>query len=299
MLQPESSKRILVTGAGGALGNALLSMLASAGWNIRALVLPGTVAMLAGASETVVGDVRSRSDMRHAVQGVDAVLHMASVILSRDPSVFAEVNREGTRNLLTACQEAGVSRFVQVSSISVEYPSRTVYAESKFQAEALVRESSLDWSIVRPTLLVGKGGGAEYHLFKQLASWPVAVLPAGGFARKRPIHVADLAESLTRLMGAGSQTFGKTYALAGLETLTLKEMLTGISRDQGGSGPFLLPLPQVLARAGVCLADLLPGRAYSASQALAGLVQNAAPDTSAATLDFGHCPRPLAGRWLH
>jgi uncharacterized protein YbjT (DUF2867 family) len=289
--------KLLVTGAGGALGSALLGQLRQDGWWIRALVLPGT-APLAMAHETVEADLCQADSLPRCLVGITHVLHMAGLILCNSAEQLFAVNREGTHHLVDSCMQAGIQRFVYVSSISVEYAHRNPYAESKWQAEQVVRASPLHWTIVRPTLLVGLGGGAEYRMFARLARWPVLALPAGGRARKRPVHVDDLAAGLCALLRAGAKTKGQCYALAGAEEHSLREMIASLAQEQGYRTPTILVLPRLICHGAALLLDYLPGRTFSARQALMGFLDDAVPSITAAQQDFAYAPVPLAGRWL-
>ncbi len=286
--------KILVTGASGRLGSALMKILAGT-WNVRALLLPGTSCN--DAAEIVFADVCNPETLPACLENVDAVLHMAGLILSQNPEDFFRVNTEGTRNVAEACRQAGIRRLVYVSSVSVEYPERNPYAESKFQAENIVRQSGLDWTIVRPTLLVGAGGGAEYRLFTRLSRFPLVFLPENGNARKRPVHVDDLAEGLCALMNAGSQTFEKCYALAGRDIYTLREMLQALAHAAGRKSPRILNFPAGAAEKFAGIIDRFFLMKFSARQALMGFVQDAAPSIEPAERDFGFSPRSLNERW--
>src|SRR5579862_1447019 len=128
----------LVTGAAGVMGVRLARGLVEAGWHVRALVLPGDPlrARLDGLGcEIREGDVGDAASLRGVADGVDTVYHLAAVIISHDPSVFARVNRNGTAHVVAEAARARVRHFIYVSSASVTYPRRTPYAQSKLDAE--------------------------------------------------------------------------------------------------------------------------------------------------------------------
>ena len=100
---------VLVTGAAGEVGRRLVGRLACDGWRVRGLVLPGDPlrARLDGtACEMVEGDIRRPETLVAAVAGVDAVLHLAAVILARNPADYDAINRRGTANLVAAAAAA-------------------------------------------------------------------------------------------------------------------------------------------------------------------------------------------------
>jgi NADH dehydrogenase len=288
-------RNILVTGAGGTLGAALLSQMNARGWSVRALVLPGGPTQIPGA-EVVFGDVRSQESLEKALEGVETVLHMAGVILSPDPQIYQDVNVFGTRNIINACKVTGVARLIFVSSVSVDYATKNAYSQSKADAEEFVRQSGLCWTIVRPTLLVGPGGGAEYKLFGLLSGFPLVVLPAGGRAKKRPVHVDDLAVGLCQLLECSGGCEERVYSLGGADSLTLREMLSEIAREKGLRNPCVLSLPAPLAKMTARLLDVFPHR-FSYSQAMQGLLNDANPPMDSAQRDFSYAPQSLKGRW--
>src|SRR5260221_5497196 len=132
----------LVTGGAGVMGTRLVKRLLGAGWQVRALVLPGDrlrsrVEVLG--AEVREGDVSDATTLSGLCDGVDTVYHLAAVIISHDPSVFGRVNRDGTAHVVAEAARAGVRHFIYVSSASVTYPKRTRYADSKLDAEVLVK----------------------------------------------------------------------------------------------------------------------------------------------------------------
>ena len=125
---------ILVSGAAGTVGSRLVRGLLEQGHKVRGLVLPEDPlrSRLEDLDCRIVeGDITDRKSLAGAFEGVDLVYHLAAVILSHDPKVFEQVNVVGTRNMLQAAGEAGVGRFIYVSSASVVYPNSTPYSRSK------------------------------------------------------------------------------------------------------------------------------------------------------------------------
>jgi nucleoside-diphosphate-sugar epimerase len=158
----------LLTGGAGVVGKALCRELIARGVCVRVLTLPGDSLAKSLPAEVDIryGDVTDFDSIRDAFENVDVVYHLAAILLSTKPGAFEFVNTEGTRNVITASQKAHVRRFLYVSSISVTYPVLTPYGKSKKKGEELVHASGLDWTIVRPTLVIGDGGGVEFNTKK-------------------------------------------------------------------------------------------------------------------------------------
>jgi NADH dehydrogenase len=284
--------RILVTGAAGVMGVRLVKRLLAQGFEVRALVLPNDRfrARLEGLGcDICEGDIGDASSLAGVCEGVGTVYHLAAVILSHDPSVFERVNRAGTAHVVAEAQRAGVRHFVYVSSASVVYPKRTPYAESKLQAEALVKASGLDYTIVRPTLVYEPGGGQEIQLFLDyLRRFPIVPFIGRGGAIKRPVWSEDVVSGLARL-AANPVALGKTYNFSGPEPLTMLELARLLLESADRPRPFVrLPVWLCVALAYV-LKALLQQPPLTLS-AIAGIVNDADLDPTSAMRDLGYDP---------
>lgn len=289
---------MLVTGGAGVMGRRLCRALVTRGFPTRALCLPadpGAAELASLGVEVVAGDITRPETLPPAVGGTDCVFHLAAVLLSPlHPGAFRAVNAEGTRNLVRACEAAGIRHFIHVSSVSVLYPWSNAYARSKREAEAIVRASRLSATIVRPSLAYEDGGSAEFMRFvEHLQRWPVVLLPGGGRARKSPVHVEDLVQGFLALPG-NPKAFGKVYHFTGGEALTLREMAEALLAHMGRPKPCLgFPLWLGLAAAAAAwLASRITGRGSALTvQSLTGLVQDAAPADAAPAADLGYRAR--------
>lgn len=290
-----------ITGAAGVMGTRLTARLRKAGWNVRALVMPGDplrarVEHLG--CEVREGDIRDPSSLRGACDGVDLVYHLAAVIISHDPSVFQRVNRDGTANVVAEAQRAGVGHFVYVSSASVTYPRRTLYAESKLQAERIVASAGLPYTIVRPTLVYESGGAQEIMMFLDyLKRFPIVPFIGSGAALKRPVWSEDVVDGLERLAGADI-AHGKIYNFSGAEAISMREMAELLLQYHDRPRP-LLPLPVFACRAAAALLSVLMEKPPLTSSAIAGIVNDANLDPSEAMRDLGYAPLGVRAGFRH
>lgn len=285
--------RALVTGGAGVVGRALCRELLNRGVCVRVLSLPGDtlVQSLPSGVEVAYGNVADYSSIRPAFDGVDCVFHLAAILLSNDATAFEKINAGGTRNVVSACQDAGIRRLLYVSSISVTYPVLTPYGASKRAGEAAVMESGLEWTIVRPTLVIGDGGGVEFRMFADfVCRFPVYPMPGGGVAKKRPVRSVDLVKGIAAA-GLLDDAVGKTYALAGPEVMTMAEMARRVLR-QAGLRHWMLPLPWWLSKKLAVFKNRIGGRRVSAEQALAGFLYDAVPGIENAEKDLDYHPEP-------
>ena len=282
----------LITGAAGVMGARLTARLRKAGWNVRALVMPGDplrsrVDRLG--CEVVEGDVSDPSSLSRVCDGVDLVYHLAAVIISHDPTVFERVNRNGTAHIVLEAQRSGVGHFVYVSSASVTYPRRTRYAESKLAAEKIVESAGLPYTIVRPTLVYERGGGQEIMMFLDyLKRFPVVPFIGSGAALKRPVWSEDVVDGLERLAGA-TIARGKTYNLSGGEAISMRELAELLLKYHDRPRP-ILPVPVWACRAVAAALAVFMKKPPLTSSAIAGIVNDANLDPSEAMRDLGYAP---------
>lgn len=216
----------------------------------------------------VEGDLLDADSYRAALEGCRVVLHMAALTGKARPAEHERVNVEGTRALLDAAKAAGVERFVFVSTIAVRYPEKKAYpyARAKEAAEALVKASGLDFTILRPTIVFGEGSPI-YASLAGLAKAPVTPLFGDGRTCLQPILHDDVAAALVDAID-DPQARGATIDLGGPDQLTFDALMQKLRGQQGnGPGP-LVHLPAGLASGTLSMLEplLLPVLPVTAGQ---------------------------------
>ncbi|MGN5374482.1 NAD-dependent epimerase/dehydratase family protein [Sphingomonas hankookensis] len=183
-----------LTGGTGFVGRRVIAQGVGQGWHVRALT------RRAQPAEPNVGWVRGALDrpesLAELMTGADVVLHVAGVVSAPDVAGFTAGNVAGTQAVLDAARDAGVRRFVHVSSLSAREPQLSRYGASKRAGEELVAASDRDWTIVRPTGVYGPGDTEMRDMFR-MAQMGLALLPPPG--RVALIAVDDLARLLLTL----------------------------------------------------------------------------------------------------
>ncbi len=221
--------RVLLTGGSGFLGSFVAEQLAAGGHAVRALVRPRSerrVLEMLPAVEFAAGAIEERATLDAAVDGVDAVVHVAGIVKARRPAEFFEVNAQGTKNLLQAAAARRVRRFVYVSSLAAVGPSLdgtpvpddaeprpvTHYGRSKLEAEraVLAAKGEMHVTVVRPPLIYGPRDRETLAFFTSVRN---GVLPMTGAGTNTlsVVYVADCAAAIVRALAANGATSGRTY----------------------------------------------------------------------------------------
>lgn len=252
------AEAILVTGVSGFVGAAVARAFARHGYRVRGLVratsartnvrdFPGDI---------VVGDMREAGSLGKALDGMDALAHVAADyrLWARDPDEIIRNNRDGTRNMMAAALDAGVRRIVYTSSVATLAPdpdqpagedrslseSEAIgsYKRSKVVAERLVEqmvvERGLPAVIVNPSTPIGPGDVKPTPTGRILVEAASGRMPAFVDTGLNLVHVEDVAEGHVAALERG--VIGRRYILGG-QDVTLQAMLAEIARMTGRTAP--------------------------------------------------------------
>jgi uncharacterized protein YbjT (DUF2867 family) len=252
--------RVLVVGATGCIGRAVVHALRSRGQTVIA-ASRADAAMPVDYMQALAPQAWAERLMRLRI---DAVVNCAGILMQSRTQTFERVHAQGPIELFRGAVLAGVSRIVQVSALGVtedggdELPR---YITSKRQADRALAALPLTRAIMRPSLVYGPGS-ASASLFATLASLPVIALPGGGAQRVQPIHVYEVAESIARWIESAAPDSG-VFELAGPAAMTYRDMLATYRSAVSLGAALWLPLPLALMRASAALAEHLPQRVFS------------------------------------
>lgn len=233
---------ILLTGGTGVVGSALLPRLLDAGQEVRCLVRDprrlGPERVRVQLSLADLGDPRG---LRHAVRGVDTVIHLAAATRDQPPRRVEEVTALGTHRLLRAAEAAGVRRFIFFSALGATVFQRTRFFRAKALAEGRVASSSIETTILAPSIIYDPGDD-WVTLMRRLALLPVLPISGRGRALYEPIWAGDAASAV---IGALEAKPGR-YELAGPDRLSYEAIARLIAASAGRERPSLhVPLPFV------------------------------------------------------
>jgi NADH dehydrogenase len=237
---------LFITGATGFIGRSLISNLDPARYqNIFCLSRTDANEIFASNDHirVVKGDLGEPESYACSLASRPTVVHLAAVTGKASPEEYFEVNTRGTKRLIDQCERSGVENFLYVSTIAVKYTNldHYHYARSKKLAEQAVRESKLRYLIIRPTIVIGPGGGPWRPLSK-LARGPFVALLGDGKARMQPVALEDLVACLLTILAENLFT-NEVIELGGPEALTCEQFLKRIHTRYRGKEPVVLRLP--------------------------------------------------------
>jgi len=223
-------RRVFITGANGFIGRALAQRYRACGSDVAGVDMAPDPAW-----NVVAGDVRDVDRWRGCLEGADLVIHTAAVVSMVAPMRSAwEVNCNGTRRLLTACREAGTSRFVHLSSVAAygfEFPdgvdeswplitNGNSYTDTKITGEHAILAAhaggEIDCTIVRPGDVYGPASRAWVTVPVQMMKARQFMLPDGGRGIFSPIYIDDLVDGVMLAAGleeGAGQVFNVTSGI--------------------------------------------------------------------------------------
>lgn len=248
------TQRVLVTGATGFVGKAVVKELLARGHHVfagsrRGENLPG--------AQGIKLDVADFGSVVRAVSesAPTAVIHLVGIIQEAGEQTFQRVHVEGTRNVLAALPKG--TRHVQMSALGADPHSASRYSATKGEAEELVRASGLPYTIFRPSLIFGVGDDFFGRVLKELVGTaPIVPQIGDGQFPFRPVSVQDVAQAFAGAL-AKPETVGKTYDLTGPEEFTFRQLLELELAALGKKKP-IVPVPLPLMDLAVPLMQILP-----------------------------------------
>ena len=227
-------QRIAVTGASGFVGRHLVARLQAAGHDVVPLSR-GTGFDLA---------MPDAGALARALEGCDAVVHCAGINRELATQTYDAVHVRGTQALVAAAQAAGIRRVSVLSFLRARPDGPTAYHRTKWAAEALVRESGFDYTILKAGVIHGRGDHLLDHLSHALYSFPVFGLVGLRERAVRPVAVDDVARILEAAATGDPRLRNRTIAVLGPEELALGEVVRRVA-SVVGRRPLYVRVPVV------------------------------------------------------
>lgn len=295
--KPLDGKLVAMTGGSGFLGRHVAQALLERGARLRiASREPNKAFSLRplanlGQIEFMRCDVRDRAQAMAAVRGADAVVNLVG-------SFEGDLMRlicGGAMHVAEAARDGGAIALVHVSAIGAEADSPAEYAHAKAKAEEEVLAAFLRATILRPSLLFAENGGFVHMLAEAIATFPIVPVFAP-HAKLQPLYVDDAADAVAAALADPTRHGGRTYEIAGPETLTMMDLHRRIAAGQGRER-HLIAMPDALS----AIFAALPGTPMNADQWTMLKQGNVASGAQPGLDKLGVQPRPLGlflDRWM-
>lgn len=285
---------ILITGSTGFVGRHLVKRLVNQGEKPRCLARSQQKAAQAlpiDKVEIALGDTTRPGTLEPAMQGIETLVHSAFItadIKEGRGVSYQGVNVEGTRNVVEAAQRAGVKKIVLVSGLGTRPDKPGSYMQGRYQAEQLVKESGLAWSILQPSIQFGEHAAFFKGLADLIRTAPVVPIIGTSQRKFQPIWVEDVAQCLIQQIREEKRN-GKTYVVGGPEQFTYAEILDLLANALGKKR-LKAPMPMPLAYVGAAVMQTALPKPPVTTAALTLFTFEQTTDLNAVERDFGFQP---------
>lgn len=223
--------KVLVTGASGFIGGAIRLALQKAGHE----VVP--IARRYGVN---FNEMLQPEQWLPHLTGVDVVINAVGIIAETRGQSFENLHTRAPLALFKASEQQGVRRAIQISALGVDEQAFAAYQLSKKAADDGLKASSLDWFILRPSLVYGAGGASD-AMFRRLAALPIISLPGGGQQRIQPVSVQDVVATVMHCLSA--EPTKQVIDVVGPKPYTLETWLQALRAQQGKKPALTISIP--------------------------------------------------------
>jgi NADH dehydrogenase len=297
------TSNVLLIGGSGFVGRQVASKLVAAGHKVvlptrrssyakDLWVLPSVQVIEANVHDPVVLD-----DLCQGIGKDGIVINLVGVLHDKHGTPYGpgfEKNHvELPRKIITAMTSNHLQRYIHMSALGADVAGCSMYQRSKGAGEALVKNSSLSWTIFRPSVIFGEDD-SFINLFGTLQKFAPVMPLAGSKAKFQPVYVGDVAEAFVRSINM-TQTIGRTYDLVGSKVYTLAELVK-FAGEKVNKSSWIVPIPRVLGYLQALMLELMPGPTLMSRDNLASMQQdNVLPLGAENALEktFGITPQPL------
>jgi uncharacterized protein YbjT (DUF2867 family) len=226
---------ILLTGASGFIGRNIATALARAGHRIQPISRRHGVDFCR---------MLTPEDWHPHLPDIDAVINAVGIIGEHGAQRFQPLHTQAPIALFRACAQAGIRRVLQISALGADETAFSAYHLSKRAADVALRELNLDWFVLRPSLIYGRGGTST-DFFMWLARLPVIPTIGNGQQQLQPVHIGDVVATVMQCLTASQKR--QTLDIVGNEAIAFGEWLQQMRLAQGLARARLLRIPYGLA----------------------------------------------------
>jgi NADH dehydrogenase len=261
-----SLQKICLVGGSGFLGTELAGQLISKGKSVRVLSrdLRKTKSLRVVPSIDVKQvDPYDTASLTQAIEGYDVVINLVGILNTSvgRGGTFEEAHVNLASNLVEACDAAGITRVIQISSLKADTENGpSEYLRSKGRAVDILKNSKLDLTVFCPSVIFGNGDGLFTRFANLLHAMPFMPLACAD-AKFAPVYVGDVAGSVVDAID-NQETIGQSYNLCGPDTMTLQEIVE-YTAEVLEIKRSIISLPDGIAKIQAFVMELVPGKPFS------------------------------------
>ena len=250
---------VTVFGGTGFLGHRIARHLAEQGFAVRAVSRhPERAAGLFGNQSGIqpfAADVNDDRSVAAVVAGARFVVNAVSLYLERGQQTFQSVHVKAAGRVARLAQAAGVERLLHVSGVGSDATAASPYIRSRGQGELVVRKEFPAATLIRPTVMFGRGDAFLVPIARNLKRLPIFPLFGSGETKLQPAHVEDVAEAMSRIMARAPSS--QIFELGG-PRIYVYRLLIEMLAEHVASQPLLVPFPFGIWHSLAYLAEMLP-----------------------------------------
>ncbi|MDQ6995884.1 MAG: complex I NDUFA9 subunit family protein [Mariprofundus sp.] len=250
-------KRVCIIGGSGFVGRAIVAQAIAAGHQVTVACRHPERSrdLLVKGAELARVDVVDGHGIDAAVAGHDVVIYLVGLLFEKGRQNFAAAHVDGVARVIDACQRAGIQQYLHMSALGAGRVSESAYAQTKAAAEKLVSESSLNWTIFRPSIIYGAGDNF-FNQFKTMSAMLPVMPVISGKTRFQPVWVEDVARAFVASID-NHHVRAQSYELGGPGIFSFQAMLELLMQTLGRQRTFI-PLPAVAAKLMAVFTSVLP-----------------------------------------
>lgn len=222
---------ILLTGASGFIGRHIAEALHSAGHQVKKITRSNGYDF---------NQMITKEAWLPLLKDMDIVINCVGIIVERRHQKFKTLHYQAPTALFYACAESSTKRVIQISALGADEHAFTPYQTSKKDADDVLRSLPLNWFVLRPSLVYGRGG-KSMEMFQRLAALPVLTLIDGGEQIIQPVHISDLTDTVLKCLN--SQETNITLDIVGARATSFKEWLQLMRTSKGKHRAAVISIP--------------------------------------------------------
>jgi len=222
---------ILLTGATGFIGRHISNALDEAGHKVKAI---------SRSNGYDFNTMTSRENWLPLLIDIDVVINCVGIIVETRNQKFKTLHCDAPTALFHACAESKTERVIQISALGADEHAFTPYQKTKNEADDVLRSLPVNWFVLRPSLVYGRGG-QSMQMFQRLASLPVLSLLDGGEQMLQPVHISDLTDTVLTCLTTDKTNI--TLDIVGAHSTSFKEWLQFMRTIKGKRRALVISIP--------------------------------------------------------